>query len=173
MCAYSESGCVDEYRAEVGLTLDKAASVRMSDWSRHQLTPEQIKYAAEDALVALLIYDHLVQLGDVNIEAWSLHWTHPDGSGGGASNRKHPWHHVAHLIDVRWCGWRGRLRSRAGGQSGKKTDTAKARDAEHRLKDPGRLKARKTLLYDNCACSVCRSCLLSAAMSEPGARATC
>ena len=31
--------------------MDKAASVRMSDWSRHQLTPEQIKYAAEDALV--------------------------------------------------------------------------------------------------------------------------
>ena len=63
--------------------MDKAASVRMSDWSRHQLTPEQIKYAAEDALVALLIYDHLVELGDVNIEAWSLHWTYPDGSGAG------------------------------------------------------------------------------------------
>ena len=152
--------------------MDKAASVRISDWSRHQLTPEQIKYAAEDALVALLIYDHLVELGDVNIEASSLHWTHPDGSGGGASKRKHPWHHVAHLIDVRWGGRRGWLRVGAGGQSGKKTDTAKARDAEHRLKDPGRLKARKTLLYDNCACSVCRSCLLSADISEPGARAT-
>ena len=43
----------------LGVVLDKDKQIACSDWSRYELTPQQIRYAAIDAWVTLRLYYHI------------------------------------------------------------------------------------------------------------------
>ena len=48
--------------AWAGLRLSKDPSVRLSDWSAWDLSPEQIRYACEDAFAGLAVLQHMLRM---------------------------------------------------------------------------------------------------------------
>jgi hypothetical protein len=155
--------------AHVGINLDKAHSARVSNWEAVELTTEQVKYAAEDALAALLVW-HRLALHSYPQDSSGLHWTFTDGQPGGWGG-PHPSHTCPDLIDVKFQEGRGKkgahrdagnreVRSKphihdgvdAGGQGAAAAlaPTVGATQLQqlqrpHCLKDPSRMEARKSV----------------------------
>ncbi|RZF32771.1 hypothetical protein LSTR_LSTR009880 [Laodelphax striatellus] len=62
--------CPDEilcYIIQLKKDLDKSEEVRLSDWGKN-LTKQQTLYAATDAYASLLVYKHLKQVEEKNLE---------------------------------------------------------------------------------------------------------
>ncbi len=97
--------------AHVGINLDKAHSVRVSDWEALELTTEQVRYAAEDALAALLVWQRLA-LRSYAQDSSGLHWAFTDGQAGGWGG-PHPSHACPDLIDVKFQEGMGRKEAKS------------------------------------------------------------
>lgn len=158
----------------VGIPVGKEHAVRVSDWQGDRLTDAQVQYAAEDALIALLIFQRLTATPSASS---SLHWAFRDGRLGGWNGAAHPWHECPHLMDVKFkiiCTTKTKnSNSTAGAGSSMRGDesseeregSAAARGGggevvrnggdvvkkwnKGKLKDPSRMEARQSELYHN------------------------
>ena len=161
--------------AVVGISLDKTHSARVSDWEMERLSPEQVRYAAEDAMAAVLIFQRLASRDSEDGSSY-LHWAFTDGRAGGWGG-PHPYHLCPDLIDVKFTEARKMNTKRERKQTAPTSQQrggvypdlqpgeARAKAAEivlldrdssrlarqlGRLKDPSKMGARKSQLYHNC-----------------------
>jgi hypothetical protein len=161
----------------VGIPVGKEHEVRVSDWQGDTLTDAQVQYAAEDALIALLIFQRLTTTSS---SSSSLHWAFRDERLGGWNGAAHPWHECPHLMDVKFkimCTTKTKNSNATAGagsirgdeSSGEREGSAAAgggggglgevvrrggevlkKRNKGKLKDPSRMEARQSELYHNC-----------------------
>ena len=56
----------------IGARPNKPKSIQLSNWERHELTKDQMQYAAYDAHMGIDVYEHLRELGALEVDASQL-----------------------------------------------------------------------------------------------------